>query len=382
MTEQLTGDVLVVGAGPAGLASAYYLEQAGISYVAVDRADVVASTWAGIYPSLRLNTAGFVSHLPGRRMPLKCGVYPKGSELYAYLREYAATHQFNLRFGVEVHRIAPDGQGGWIAETSLGRSRHRAVIVASGRFSNPFVPPIPGLDAFESRWIHARDYHAPEPYTDQRVMVAGSGPSGTDIAVELATRAATPVLLSVRSDIVIARRFPYGLPDSAWHLLSMGLPRRWRRPFLNKVLYQGYSDAGDLGMTLAPNRTNRRGSSAPVRGRELIDAIRAGTIRPVAGVTRLHGRCVELMDGSQHEVDTLILSTGYRPAISYLDIAYEVDQDGWPKRISDDIEGGSTQVRNYPGLHLVGRFYRGLGPLRNIRVEAKTAVRELLSHLS
>lgn len=382
MTEQLTGDVLVVGAGPAGLASAYYLEQAGISYVAVDRADVVASTWAGIYPSLRLNTAGFVSHLPGRRMPLKYGVYPKGSELYAYLREYAATHQFQLRFGVDVHRIAPDEHGGWIAETSLGRSRHRAVIVASGRFSNPFVPPIPGLDTFAGNWIHARDYHAPEPYTGQRVMVAGSGPSGTDIAVELATRAATPVLLSVRSDIVIARRFPYGLPDSAWHLLSMVLPRRWRRPFLNKVLYQGYSDAGDLGMTLAPNRTHRRGSSAPVRGRELIDAIRAGTIRPVAGVARLHGRCVELMDGSQHEVDTLILSTGYRPAISYLDIAYEVDQDGWPKRISEDIEGGSTQVLNYPGLHLVGRFYRGLGPLRNIRVEAKTAVRELLSHLS
>lgn len=381
MSQALQGDVLVVGAGPAGLASAYYLERARLSYVVVDRADHVASTWAGLYPSLRLNTAGFVSHLPGHRLPARYGIYPMGRQLYEYLVDYAARHDFNLRLGVEVYRVAPDEQGGWLAETSAGISHHRAVIVASGRFSNPFIPPIPGLGSFEARWLHARDYHAPEPFAGQRVLVAGSGPSGTDIAVELAPHAAHPVLLSVRSDIVIARRFPYGLPDSAWHLISMALPRHWRRSFLNRVLYHGYRDARDLGMRLAPNRTDRKGTSAPVRGHELIDAVRAGAIRPVAGIARVYGRCVELMDGSQHEIDSLILSTGYRPAIGYLDIEYEVDADGWPRRISDDIEGGSTQVLGYPGLHLVGRFYRGLGPLRNIRLEARTAVSEIRAAL-
>ncbi|MCC6804908.1 MAG: FAD-dependent monooxygenase, partial [Anaerolineae bacterium] len=80
--------VFVVGAGPAGISSAYYLEQAGIAYRVVDRASVIASTWASQYPSLRLNTAGFVSQLPGQRIPLRTGIYPMGRDFYAYIRDY------------------------------------------------------------------------------------------------------------------------------------------------------------------------------------------------------------------------------------------------------------------------------------------------------
>src|SRR5690349_1293712 len=82
-TPTVTSDqVLVVGAGPSGISSAYYLEQAGIPYRVVDRAGVIASTWANLYPSLRLNTAGFVSHLPGKRIPLRDGIYPFGKDFY------------------------------------------------------------------------------------------------------------------------------------------------------------------------------------------------------------------------------------------------------------------------------------------------------------
>ncbi|MFQ3566046.1 MAG: NAD(P)/FAD-dependent oxidoreductase [Aggregatilineales bacterium] len=379
--SEIGGAVLVIGAGPAGLASAYYLERAGISYTVVDRADHIASTWSNLYPTLRLNTASFVTHLPGRRMPLRYGYYATGRQLYEYLRRYSDDHQFHIVLQVEVHRVAPEN-GGWRVETNRGVYHFDAVIVATGRFSNPYIPDIPGLQTTAINVLHARDYHHAEPFREQRVMVVGSGPSGVDIALELVEVAKLPVLLSVRSDIVIARRYPYGLPDTLWQMLArIFVPSRWRKAIVNKIVYQSYPDAHELGLKLAPNRTDRQGSSTPVRGRALIDAVKAGKIRPVAGIARLETDEAVLVDGSSYTIDSLILSTGYRPAIGYLDIDYETDVDGWPRRISDDIEGGLTQVLGYPGLYLVGRFYRGLGPLNNIRREAATAVREIEAYL-
>jgi hypothetical protein len=73
----------------------------------------------------------------------------------------------------------------------------------------------------------------------------------------------------------------------------------------------------------------------------------------------------------------VILCTGYRPAIGYLEFPYEVDRDGWLKRISDNIEDSVTEAAGYPGLYQVGRYYRGLGPLHNIRAEAKDAAQRI-----
>ncbi|MEO8397149.1 MAG: NAD(P)-binding domain-containing protein, partial [Chloroflexota bacterium] len=134
--------VLVVGAGPSGISSAYYLEQAGIPYRVVDRADVIASTWANLYPSLRLNTAGFVSHLPGKRMSLRDGIYPFGRDFYRYILAYMRDHSFRIELGVEVKHVSRDGNK-WRVETSsatesLPRTQtYPHVIIASGRFGNP-----------------------------------------------------------------------------------------------------------------------------------------------------------------------------------------------------------------------------------------------------
>ncbi|MBE2181961.1 MAG: NAD(P)/FAD-dependent oxidoreductase [Anaerolineae bacterium] len=377
----LGGDVLVIGAGPSGLASAYYLEQAGISYVIVDRADEVASTWAHLYRSLHLNTASFVTYLPGKRMPVTSPVYPAGHKLYEYIRQYAEEHDFNIRLGVSVRRVAPEN-GGWLAETSEGSFWFPCVIVATGRYCAPIIPALPGMNDFRGQILHARDYRLPSTFAGQRILVVGAGPSGVDIALELTQAAQLPVYLSVRSDIVISRSFPYGLPNSAWLILARGLlPKRWHSKFLNKVLYHGYPDSRAAAVEIAPNRTDRKGTSTPIRGRGLIDAVRASTIKPVPGVTGFHQDAVELADGSRLPVDTVILCTGYRPVLDYLDIPFETDSQGYPKRADDLDEGGTTEVLGWPGLYLVGRFYRGLGPLHNIRGEAKRAVQEIRARL-
>jgi hypothetical protein len=373
-------EVLVIGAGPAGLASAYCLKRAGLPYRVVDRADCVASTWAVQYPSLQLNTARFISHLPGRRMPLRYKLYPMGTQLYEYLVEYARRGRFNIELLTDVKRVTPDADG-WRVETNGWTRTFAAVIIASGRFSNPYLPHIPGQETFTGQLLHASAYRRAAEFAGQRVMVVGNGPSGSDIAVELGEMAARPALLSIRSDLVMARRFPFGIPETAWKIVLDRLPPTARKPLSDAISYMGYPGMAEFarvyGLKFAPNREDRIGNSAPIRGPELLRAVRAGKVAPVAGLARLHGRCAELMDETKREVDVVILCTGYRPAISYLDFPYQVDRDGWLMRTSANIEDSVTEVAGYAGLYQVGRYYRGLGPLHNIRAEAKDAVERI-----
>ncbi len=367
--------VLVIGAGPAGLTSAYDLERAGIRYRIVDRARVIGSTWASLYPSLDLNTPNFASNLVGEPVTWRHGIYMSGRQFYQQLSYFARKHHFDVAFGVEVFRVVPEG-GGWRVESSDGAAHYSAVIIATGKFSNPILPKIPGLETFIGTTIHASQFHNQADYGGRRALVVGSGPSGVDIAVALTETAALPVLLSIRSDILIARRYPFGLPTDVWRVLASWLPERWRKPLLDFVSYRRYPNMAQYGLKTGRNRDDRLGTSAPVRGPELINAIRAGKLKPVVGLERVDGRCALLADGSRHEVDLIVLATGYRPVIGYLDIPFETDKDGWPLR----DEG--QQVAGYPGLYIVGRFYQGRGPLYNIKQEAGIAVKQIQKRLA
>ncbi|MDX2161606.1 MAG: NAD(P)/FAD-dependent oxidoreductase [bacterium] len=377
MADKIRSEVLVIGAGPAGICAAYWLAKRAIPYRVVDQAAVVGSTWAHLYPSLQLNTLSLNSHLPGALIPLRYGFFPLGRQYYDYLTRYVRARQFNITLNVTVTRVSPEGDG-WRVESSEGVDQYPAVIVAAGRFNNPYFPSIPGADTFRGQVIHASAFHDPQDYAGQRVMVVGNGPSGGDIAAALATYAARPVLLAVRSDVVLARKYPFGLPHAVWAYAIHALPKPLRKPLTNALVYQGYPGMKSLPIRFAPNRDDRQGTSAPIRGRELYDALKQGGVVGVAGLAALRERCAVLNDGSEHPVDVVILSTGYRPALGFLDVPFATDGEGWPLRAVDPVYGAEgMQIAGYRGLYLVGRFYRGRGALRNFRYEAKIAAHQI-----
>lgn len=377
-------DVLVIGAGPAGIASAYYLEKAKISYKVVDQAAVIASTWANLYPSLRLNTTRFFSHLPDRRFPLSYGLFPTGKQYHRYLVKYAQAHGFNIHLGVTVRHACQEGDG-WRVFTSEGSDWYRAVIAATGRFSRPCWPTIPGMDSFQGELIHAHDYHGPEPFTGKRVIVVGNGPSGVDISTELGRYAARPVLLSQRTGVVLRPRYPWGLPKHAWIMIAERLPGFVARPLLEKVSELKFEHLDRLGIK-TPVTEAETSAAGATRGRELIDAVKAGRVRSVDGPARFEGHTVILKGGSRHEVDAVILATGYLPALfEYLDVDGETNASGWPLRVGespDDITTGKREVQGYPGLYLVGVYYQGKGAMHNMPVEAEAAVEEIKQRLN
>lgn len=379
-------DALVIGAGPAGIACAHFLQQRGIAYEVVDQADVIASTWARQYPSLRLNTTRFFSHLPGAKFPLGYRLFPTARQYHAYLVRFVQRHRLNIRLGVTVHRVAPAADG-WRVERSDGVFHYPAVVAASGRFPNPYSPHIPGLDSFPGTVIHAHDYHGPGPFAGQRVLVVGNGPTGVDLACELPQAAARSVLLAMRTGIRLKPRWPLGLPKHVWMLLTDRLPARIGVPLERWIEDISYRNVARYGIKVPASE--HASGAAGTRGPELIRAVRRGDVRPVDAPLRFEGRAAILPDGSRLEVDAVILATGYRPALAYLDIVYQTDEIGLPLRQPVDypvyrgyLPHTGYEAQGYPGLYIAGVFYQGRGAMHNFNVEGAIIADQIAQRLA
>lgn len=405
--DHASNPILVIGAGPAGIVTGYFLQRAGLPYEIIDRADVIASTWANLYPSLRLNTTRYFSHMPGRRFPLKWGEFPTGKQYHDYVAGFVDAHRLNITLGVDVSSLRPAGGGAWEVTSSRGRECYRNVVIATGRFSNPYTAAIPGLTGFQGGRIHAHDYHGPEPFTGKRVLIVGNGPSGLDIALEIGKHngPVQPALLSMRTGITLRRRYPLGLSKHAWMLVTRWLPERICEPFLEYVEQLGFPQSALRGIK-TPKRGMTSGAVA-ARGGELIPAVRRGEVICVDGPSRFTANGVVLTDGSTHAIDAVIMATGYRPALGFLDgIHCECDDQGWPRRfnsmpydidtaklvyrgtydvgaaIDAQFEPTLRELNGYPGLFQVGLYYKGKGAMYNFNVEAEIAAAQLVQRLA
>src|SRR3954471_9191218 len=122
-------DAVVIGAGPAGLAVARELEhQHGVNTLIVDRAAAPANSWRTRYDNFRLNTTGFLSHLPGQRIPLTSGRWPTREDMVRYFDNYVRRQNITLELGCEVNTVDRT-QSGWRLDTSSGEIRTRAIVL-------------------------------------------------------------------------------------------------------------------------------------------------------------------------------------------------------------------------------------------------------------
>src|SRR5690349_5970476 len=148
-------DVLVIGAGPAGLATSRELARRGVDHVVLERGDRVAYSWANLYESLVLHTGKHMSGLPGLRLPRSAPLFVPRGEFVRYLTDYAARFRLPVRTAwrvTSVERLTSD-EGRWrvSADSAEGPAEVecRALVVATGIIANPRVPVIAGADEFE-----------------------------------------------------------------------------------------------------------------------------------------------------------------------------------------------------------------------------------------
>jgi putative flavoprotein involved in K+ transport len=362
-------EVVVIGAGPAGLAAAGALSHYGVPAVVLERSDRVGASWRGHYDRLHLHTVRWLSGLPGLKLPKDLGPWVARDDLIDYFERYAELHNLDIRFGVEVERVERD-DGAWRVRTAGEDFVADRVVVATGYNKHPFLPDWPGLESFEGDLIHSAYYRNPQPYRGRTVLVVGTGNSGAEICVDLIEGGAAHVQLSVRTPPTVLLRDANGVPGQVFGLFFRHLPVAWMDriwPTLQKAT------VGDLSAHGLPNPLPgayskfMRDDVVPILDVGLVPLLKQGKVEIVAAVDRFDGRVVVLADGRRIQPDAVIAGTGFRrglePLVGHLGLLEP--QKGRP------TVHGDRESPNAPGLHFIGYTNPISGMLREIAIDAR-----------
>jgi len=284
----MTYDTIVIGAGQAGLASAFYLKERGVNFLVLNAGPEPTGSWPSYYESLKLFSPAAYCSLPGKAFPGDADHYPVRDEVVAYLKNYAAAFEFPIQNNASVEDIRKDGDV-YHVETAEGESfATRTVLAASGSFSTPYIPHLPGADQYAGSIIHAYEYVKPKDFEGQRVVVVGSGNSAVQIAVELA-ECATVSIASKRK----IQFFPQTLLGKDMHF--------W------------------LKLTGLDHLQILRDQSTPVMDTgEYKRAVKSGKPDRRKMFTEFTATGIRWADGSEEAIDTVLFATGYRANLPYL----------------------------------------------------------------
>jgi cation diffusion facilitator CzcD-associated flavoprotein CzcO len=410
MANSESVDVVVVGAGPAGLANAACLAERGVDYALLERDRQVGSAWRRHYDRLHLHTNKGSSELPGLSFPRGTGRYPSRQQVVDYLEAYADRFAIEPRFGVEVTSIRRPLDNGkrdrWAVSAGDLEIECRCAVVTTGYTRVPHRPTWPGLDGFPGPVIHSSEYRNGEPYRDQRVLVVGFGNSGGEIAICLHEHGANPGL-AVRGRVNVVPR-DISQTGASPVLRNERAIRCWRshrrraergatgrRPGRNcdilgmPILAVGISlawlpaavaDALSWPL-LAPTfrrarraglRLNRYGVFSQIKNDlriplldiGTVDLMRRGAITAHRGVERIDGDEVVFDGGERERFDAIVLATGYRASLEDLvDAGGALGDDGLPT-----VSGGP--IPGAPGLFFSGFYLAPTGMFREIALEA------------
>ncbi|CAI9115591.1 OLC1v1016526C1 [Oldenlandia corymbosa var. corymbosa] len=337
--EEISTVVLVIGAGPAGLATSACLNERGINNIVLEREDCCASLWKKrAYDRLKLHLAKEFCQLPHLPFPPRTRTFVKRNNFIGYLDNYAKTFRVNPSYYRIVRSASFDSKRKkWIvrAQNTDNGSKEiysaRFLVVATGENSEGIVPKIPGVDSFPGVSMHSSHYQNGRDFANKKVLVVGSGNSGMEIAYDLSDSGATtsitvrkPVHVLSKEMVFIGmkllKHLPVNLVDKAvvrlsklrhGNLAKYGLERPKLGPFLMKFL-TGRSPVIDVGT---------------------IKKIKKGDIKVVrAGIKEIDGFSVKFTNGVREDFDAIVFATGYKSTVGrwLKDDSRLFNEDGMP----------------------------------------------------
>ena len=313
-------DVVIIGAGSAGLSAAISLKDRGVVPLVIERSDHVGASWSSRYDGLKLNTGRQFSHLPGRPYPKGTPVYPSRDEVVEHLERHAQEDGIELMLNTSVTRIDRD-HGRWRLTTSHGDLTASHVVVATGYQHTPVVPQWPGT--FDGEVTHSSSYRNPTAHAGKKVLVVGSGSSGMEIAHDLSTGDVERVWLSVRTPPnLLPRRGPAGLPNDVVSLPLYHAPTRIADRVAAAARHRAFGDLSAVGLPAPAEgpfaRAHRLDAAPTILDDAVIDAVRNHSVEIVPAVAELDRNVVVLEDGSRIQADAVICATGYHPNLTEL----------------------------------------------------------------
>ena len=325
-------ETAIIGAGQAGLATAYHLQRRGRSCLILDSNDKLGDNWRAQWDSLRLYSPAQYDGLPGLPFPSPRWSFPTKDQVAGYLSAYAKRFRLPVRTLSKVDRLqAVDGK--YVLRLGPDRIIADNVVVATGTFGRtPNIPDF-ALDLDPSiRQLHSSEYRNPAQLNPGRVLVVGAAHSGTDIALEVASTHPTVLAgrdtsqVPVRLDRWTMRLFFPAVVFLGSHVLTRRTPMG--RKALEEVRFHG-----------GPNIRVKR-SDLKDRGVERV-------LHRMTGVQ--HGRPL-LADGRVLDVANVVWCTGFRQMFDWIDLPI-FGADGWPR----EMRG---VVPDAPGLFFCGLAFQ------------------------
>ncbi|MEU9112704.1 NAD(P)-binding domain-containing protein [Streptomyces sp. NPDC048483] len=292
-------EVLVIGAGQAGLAAAFHLRRAGYvpdqDFVVLDHSPRPGGAWQFRWPTLTYDKVHGMHALPGMELTGADPDRPSSEVIGAYFAGYEQT------FGLRVHRpvsvLAVRGGAGddgrLLVETSEGAYAPRALINATGTWDRPFWPRFPGQETFGGRQLHSAQYGGPEAFRDARVVVVGGGTSAVQQLMEIAPVAAATTWVTRRPPVF--REGPFGEEEG-----------RAAVALVEERVRQGLPPRSVVSVTGLPM------TEAIRRARE------SGVLERLPLFERITPTGVVWADGQTVDADVILYGTGFRAAIDHL----------------------------------------------------------------
>lgn len=330
----------IIGAGPAGLATAKTFRQHGLAVEIFEREDDVGGNWyfgrpaSSVCHSTHMISSKRMSQFADFSMPKEYPPYPNHRQALAYLRDYA--RHFGLydvtRFQTTVERVelASPANGNaerWRIRFAGGEEREFAgVVIASGHHHDPLWPEFKG--EFSGQIMHAKDYKTPEQIRGKRVLVIGGGNSGCDLAVEAAAHGSA-AFLSLRRGYHFLPKFLFGGPlDAGGELFQ-----KWRVPVWLQQRITAWLVSIAVGRPERyglPKPDHRLFETHPIVNSQLLYAVGHGHVQVRPAVESLAGNKVRFTDGREEKIDVVVCATGYKTTFPFVDSSLLMTADGGP----------------------------------------------------
>jgi thioredoxin reductase len=319
-------DVVVIGAGQAGLSTAWALARQGFApgsgFVVLDADEGPGGAWQHRWPSLTVGTTHRVHDLPGLPFEPDAENLRAADAVPAYFADYERRFALPVHRSVRVRAVRRTADDRFLVATDSGDWTARAVVNATGTWTRPFVPRYPGQELFRGRQLHTVDYRTAEEFAGEHVVVVGGGASATQLLAEISR---------VTSTTWVTRRPPV-----------------WREgPFDEQA---GREVVAKVEEAVRAGR--RPGSVVGLTGLlvstpYIRDGLDRGVLQRLPMFDRITEDGVAWADGRFVRADVILWATGFRAAVHHLA----------PLRLrgpGGGIRMDGTHVAGEPRLHLVG----------------------------
>ncbi|WP_299609580.1 NAD(P)-binding domain-containing protein [uncultured Tateyamaria sp.] len=318
--------VAIIGAGPAGLATARALRIAGVPFTIFERHSDVGGIWdtenpgTPMYASAHFISSRTMSGHEGFPMPESYPDYPSNRQIVDYIRDFADCFDLHrdIRLSTSVDRVENTADGWKVKTTCVGETTDhvfRWLVCANGTNWEPNTPELPGQNSFTGTIQHAVTYKNSASLRDARVLVVGAGNSGVDIACDAAF-ASQQAYISMRRGYHFVPKHIFGMPADVFAATSKWMPMWMSQRSLGWVLRLLTGDLTRLGLQKPDHRPLE---SHPILNSQILHYLQHGDLIAKPDIARLSGDEVIFADGTCAVIDRIILATGYNWSLPYLD---------------------------------------------------------------